>query len=86
MTLKKDYKEKTPGILFSDIVLDLVSYPRSYPCCITIPDTGIDLMYIGNKTFKLISINNQLSTKLFIDNKILVKGTKFKKVDCKPQE
>lgn len=86
MTLKTSYKGKSPGILFSDIELNLVSYPKSYPCCVTVIGHNIDLLYIGNKIFKLVAIDDNVSTKLFINNEILVKGAKLKKIDCKHQE
>ena len=58
--IKKYISEGDIGVNFSDIVLEMDEYPEEPNVCCKI-ETGnskYDLMYIGNKTFKLLSVLN----------------------------
>jgi len=84
--IKKYISEGDIGVNFSDIVLEMDEYPEEPNVCCKI-ETGnfkYDLMYIGNKTFKLLSVNDDYSKVLKKND--LKKGLEVIQYECKSDQ
>lgn len=68
------------GQWFQSFELELTSYPTEVPCCV---EAGsVEMMYEGEKKFKLISIDRNYSMNNQISPKLLKKGTIIEQHDC----
>ena len=68
------------GQWFTYFELELDKYPDEIPCCCKVGD--IELIYVGDKQFRLLSISDNYSPASYIDSRILKKGTVIKQNDC----
>jgi hypothetical protein len=73
-------KEEKFGEGFSSFELSLSDYPTEVPCCCHV--NNIDLMYIGNKNFKIINIGENYSVKTSLTNTNFKKGDLVIQYNC----
>lgn len=65
-------KDEKFGEEFKSFKLSLSNYPTESPCCCHV--NNVDLMYVGNKEFKIINIGNDYSVKTSLTNTHFKKG------------
>lgn len=80
MKIKEVPKEEVFGKNFKSFKLSLSSYPDTAPCCCHVND--IDLMYIGNKEFKIINIGKDYSINTYLTNTNFKKGDIVVQYNC----
>ena len=84
--IKKYTSSGDIGHNFSDIVLEMDEYPsESNVCCkIETGNSKYDFIYVGNKTFKLLSVNDDYSRVLKSND--LKKGLEVIQYECKSDQ
>lgn len=68
------------GQWFQPFELELSSYPTEVPCCCSTEDC--ELMYCGNKQFRVISIQRNYSMNRILQPSSLKRGTLIVQNDC----